>query len=307
MSDRVITSRDNPLVKRARAVRDGKIQEQIFIEGVRLAEEAARSALSIQDVLYTERLALDERGKRLLQALTISSKRATPVSEKVLASVSDTKTPQGVVVLAARPAGDRGWGSVDDPERNRALQDASAQATPPAPHPPLIVIMHRINNPSNAGAIVRAAEAAGATGALTTEGTADLYSPKALRGAMGSTFRLPLREGVRFDDALSWCASRGIRTISMAAAPTRAYTEIDWTGAHALIVGEEGAGLEGYEIAAADEAVHIPMRPPVESLNVAVAAAIVLYEAARQRGSIEPDANKIGGGTIRESTRNDTK
>ena len=147
---------------------------------------------------------------------------------------------------------------------------------------------------------MRAAEAAGATGALTTCGSADLFSPKALRGAMGSTFRLPLREGVRFYDALSWCASRGIRTVSMAAAPTRAYTEIDWKGASALIVGEEGAGLEGDEIAAADEAVHIPMRAPVESLNVAVAAAIVLYEAARQRGSIEPDTINGGRETIRE-------
>ena len=286
MSDTVITSRDNPLIKRARAVRDGKIHELIFIEGVRLAEEAARSAISIQDVLYTERLAGDERGKQLLKALTIGSNRATLVSEKVLASVSDTKTPQGVVVLALRPVGDRGWGALDEVERNSALSDASPQASTNIPHHPLIVIMHRINNPSNAGAIVRAAEAAGATGALTTLGSADLFSPKALRGAMGSTFRLPLREGVRFDDALSWCASRNIRTISMAAAPTRAYTEIDWRGARALIVGEEGAGLEGDEIAAADEAVHIPMRAPVESLNVAVAAAIVLYEAARQRGSI---------------------
>ncbi|HEX8653160.1 MAG TPA: RNA methyltransferase [Pyrinomonadaceae bacterium] len=296
MSETVITSRDNPLVKRARAVRDGKIHELIFIEGVRLSEEAARSALSIQDVLYTERLADDERGKQLLQVLTMNSKRATLVSEKVLASVSDTKTPQGVVVLATRPAWDRGWEALDDVERNSSLPDASSQPSTPIPHPPLIVIMHRINNPSNAGAILRAAEAAGATGVLTTRGSADLFSPKALRGAMGSTFRLPLREGVRFDDALSWCAGRGIRTISMAAASSRTYTEIDWTGAHALILGGEGAGLEGDEIAAADEAVRIPMRAPVESLNVAVAAAIVLYEAARQRGSIEPDASKRGRG-----------
>lgn len=144
--------------------------------------------------------------------------------------------------------------------------------------------MHRINNPSNAGAILRAAEAAGATGVLATEGSADLFSPKALRGAMGSTFRLPLREGVQFSEALSWCRERGIRTVSTTVSPARAYTEIDWTLARALVVGEEGAGLEDEEIAATDEAVRIPMQAPVESLNVAVATAIVLYEAARQRG-----------------------
>src|SRR3982751_1390182 len=106
MSDRrVITSRDNSLVKRARAVRDGKVRDLIFVEGVRLAEEAARSALAIADVLYTERLAQDARGKRLLHDLNKLSKRTTLVSEQVLANVSDTKTPQGIVVLAERPKG----------------------------------------------------------------------------------------------------------------------------------------------------------------------------------------------------------
>jgi TrmH family RNA methyltransferase len=262
MSDKAINSRDNSLIKRARAVRDGKLHDLIFVEGVRLAEEAARSALTIADVLYTERLAQDERGKQLLRALSERAARMSLVSERVLASVADTKTPQGVVVLAHRPV------TVPDELVNN----------------PLIVIMHRVNNPSNAGAILRAAEAAGATLVLTTEGSTDLFSPKALRGAMGSTFRLPVREAVPFNEALSWCAERAIRTVSTAADSTRAYTEIDWTTPHALIVGEEGAGLERDEIDAADETVRIPMRSPVESLNVAVAAAIVLYEAARQRG-----------------------
>lgn len=269
---RMLTSRDNPLVKRTRAVRDGKIRDQIFIEGVRLSEEAVRSALHIEDVLYTERLVEDERGKQLLQALASSSKRMTLVSQQVLDSVSDTKTPQGIVMLAERP---KGFG-------DERMQTSSQALTRP-----LVIIMHRINNPSNAGAIVRAAEAAGATGAFATEGSADLYSPKALRGAMGSTFRLPLREGARFSETLEWCRARGIRTVSTTASSTRAYTEIDWTVARALVVGEEGAGLEDDEIAATDEAVHIPMQAPVESLNVAVATAVVLYEAARQRG-LEP-------------------
>ena len=282
---RVITSRDNPLVKRTRAVRDGKLPELIFIEGVRLCEEAARSALSIADVLCTEKLAHDERGKQLLGVLSKLSERTTIVSEQVLASVSNTQTPQGIIVLAHRPAGIGGWGLGVSKELN---QRSTSPPQPPAPSPqPLIVIMHRINNPANAGAILRAAEAAGATGALTTEGSTDIFSPKALRGAMGSTFRLPLWEGARFSDALAWCREHGIRTVSTATSAARVYTEIDWRGARALIVGEEGAGLERDEIIAADEAVRVPMQAPVESLNVAVATAIVLYEAARQRGFIE--------------------
>lgn len=288
MKEKLITSRDNALVKRARAVRDGKLRDLIFVEGVRLCEEAARAALSIEDVLYTERLARDERGKRLLRALSNLSQRTAIVSEQALASVSDTKTPQGIIVLAARPTG--GWVSWagKESEHNQS-SNALPQPLTPNPRPPLLVIMHRINNPSNAGAILRAAEAAGATGVVTTEGSADLFSPKALRGAMGSTFRLPLWEGARFSDALAWCAERGIRTVSTTAATSsaRSHTEIDWTQAHALVVGEEGAGLEDDEIAAADEALRIPMYAPVESLNVAVAAAIILYEAARQRGFAE--------------------
>lgn len=278
MKDKLITSRDNALVKLARAVRDGKHRELIFVEGVRLCEEAARARLSVQDVLYTERLARDERGERLLRAFNDLGQRKAVVSEQVLASVSDTKTPQGIVVLALRPAGVLGVGDGKEDERN--------QRSAALPQPALIVIMHRINNPANAGAILRTAEAAGAGGVVTTEGSADLFSPKALRGAMGSTFRLPLWEGARFSDALAWCARDGIRTVSTTADPTsaRAHTEIDWTRASAFIVGEEGAGLRRDEIAATDEVVRIPMHPPVESLNVAVATAIVLYEAARQRG-----------------------
>ena len=146
--------------------------------------------------------------------------------------------------------------------------------------------MHGINNPANAGAILRTAEAAGATGAVTTHGSTDLFSPKALRGAMGSSFRLPLWTGAEFSEALSWCAERGIRTVSADAVAGRSHTEIDWTRARALIVGAEATGLDAGEIAAADEAVRIPMRPPVESLNLAVATAVVLYEAARQRGGL---------------------
>lgn len=286
MSDRVITSRDNSLIKRARAVRDGKIHDLIFIEGVRLSEEAARSALSIRDVLYTERLAQDERGQQLLRALSQFSSRPTIVSEPVLASVADTKTPQGIVVLARRPHTGPGGLEIEISAEGLRAKERRNNQFPVASPQPLLIIMHRINNPSNAGAILRAAEAAGANGALTTEGSTDLFSPKALRGAMGSTFRLPIWEGVPFADALSWCAHHAIRTVGTTAEAPRAYTEIDWTAAHALIVGEEGAGLEPDEIAAADEAVRIPMQAPVESLNVAVAAAIVLYEAARQRGTL---------------------
>jgi TrmH family RNA methyltransferase len=267
MSDSVITSRDNALVKRARAVRDRRIREQIFVEGLRLCEEA-KQALGVDeilDVIYTERIAQDRRGARLLADLRSFDKQMAVVSESVFASISDTKTPQGIVLLASRP----------NTEQNALIKSADAV--------PLIVVLHRVNNPSNAGAILRTAEAAGATAAILTEGTTDIFSPKALRGAMGSSFRLPLWTNAQFPDALAWCKEMGIHTISADLRADRSHTDVDWTRAAALVVGPEATGLTTEEMSYTDEAVRIPMRAPVESLNVAVATGIVLYEAARQR------------------------
>ncbi len=267
MSEHVITSRDNTLVKRARAVREGRVREQIFLEGLRLCEEAARAlgANEILEVIHTERVAQEERGARLLDALRAAGARPSLVNEAVFSSLSDTKTPQGIVMLAARPDTEPG-----------GLRKSAAGA-------PLVVILHRVNNPANAGAILRAAEAAGATAAILTEGSVDIFSPKALRGAMGSSLRLPLWTGARFSEAVEWCKARGVKVACTDLRADHAHTEVDWTVPSALILGEEAAGLAPEEVAAADLAIRIPMRPPVESLNVAVAAAVVLYEAARQR------------------------
>ena len=269
MTDTIITSRDNALVKHARAVRDGKIRDQIFIEGLRLGEEAAHalSADDIQDVIYTERIAQEPRAAELINAFKEASRRMAIVSEQVFSSISDTKSPQGIVLLAPRP----------NTEPSALISSHSKD--------PLIVILHRINNPVNAGAILRTAEAAGASAAILTEGTTDIFSPKALRGAMGSSFRLPLWTGAQFAEALWWCKERGISTISSDARAPRNYAEIDWTLPSCLIVGAEATGLAANETANTDVTVRIPMQSPVESLNVAVATGIVLFEAARQRNA----------------------
>ena len=149
--------------------------------------------------------------------------------------------------------------------------------------PSLIVIMHRINNPVNVGAILRTAEAAGATGVIATQNTCDPLSPKSLRGAMGSAFRLPVWFEPTYDDALAWCRERGIHTICADVHASTGYDQVDWQRPSALILGPESSGLSPEEISAANVAVRIPMRGPAESLNVAVATGVLLYEAARQR------------------------
>ncbi|HEX6624331.1 MAG TPA: RNA methyltransferase [Pyrinomonadaceae bacterium] len=265
MSEAVIKSRGNPAVRRARAVRDGRDRDFVFVEGVRLCEEALGASLDIETVFHAESLREDERGSRLLASLERAGGRLLAITEDVLDFVSDTKTSQGVVALARRP---------------RATEDAFE----PLAGVPLVVVLHRVSNPANAGAMLRVAEAAGATGVVATAGTTDLLSPKALRGSMGSAFRLPLWTGAALEEVLRWCAARGIRTVATASDAPRAHTEVDWKTTRAVVVGPEASGLSTEELAAADERVRVPMRAGVESLNAAVALGVVLYEAARQRG-----------------------
>ena len=260
-----ITSRDNSLLRRARAVRDSKIADVIFVEGLRLCEEALSSPLQIEAVIYTDHIARKDRAAGVIQKLNSLARSSAEVSEKLLESISYTKTPQGIVVLAARPNTDKSSFAAKQPKTQ------------------LLVVIHEINNPVNVGAIVRTAEAAGATGIIATANTAEPFSPKALRGAMGSTFRLPIWSGPSFAAAVAWCRSRKIQTIAADLSGSAVHRDVDWRKSSAIILGRESTGLSSDEVAATDASVRIPMQGAAESLNVAVATGIILFEAARQR------------------------
>lgn len=262
-----ITSRDNPLLRQARAVRDGKVDELVFVEGLRLSSEALQSHLRIEAVIVSEELERKEKAAAEIAELSNAAGRAATVSEKLLESISYTKTPQGIVVLARRP----------ESSEERLNQNLTEE--------PLLVVLHRINNPVNVGAILRTAEAAGATGVITTRNTSDPFSPKSLRGAMGSAFRVPIWRNTDFADVVVWARKRNISFVGAGAAAKMSYTDWDWTRACALVLGPESTGLSDEEMRATDERLSIPMHGEVESLNVSVAAGILLYEAARQRSA----------------------
>ena len=262
---RSITSRDNSLLRLARTVRDGKNTDFIFVEGLRLSEEALRSALDIEAVIVSEELLRKERAAAAIAELDQAARKSASVSEKLLESISFTKTPQGIVVLARRPE-----------SSEKRLSSALAKN-------PLLVVLHQINNPVNVGAILRTAEAAGVAGVIATRNTSDPFSPKSLRGAMGSAFRLPIWTGPSYEEMIEWCRKRKIAIVGADAEATLAHTEFDWTQATALVLGPESTGLTDEETKSATEVVRIPMHGAVESLNVSVAAGILLFEAARQR------------------------
>ena len=262
-----ITSRDNSLLRQARAVRDGKDDDLIFVEGLRLCVEALRSKLELEAVIVSEQLARKEHAAPAIAEVSRAAHRVGSVSEKLLESISYTKTPQGIVVLARRP----------EASEQRLAENLTNN--------PLLVVLHQINNPVNVGAILRTAEAAGATGIIATKNTSDPFSPKSLRGAMGSAFRLPVWRDAEFAQVVEWCRGRGINLVGTTAGASVRHTGWNWTRSTALVMGPESTGLTAHELEIMDQTISIPMHGEVESLNVSVAAGIVLYEAARQRSS----------------------
>ena len=274
-----ITSRHNPLVKRFRRVRAMGERQHVFLEGVRLIEDAINTGARFESVAFTAELESSERGAALLDSLRRVQCRGALVSKQVMEAIADTQTPQGVAALVSRP-----YLELDDLFSNS---------------PDLLVIADELQDPGNLGTIIRTAEAAGANGLITTRYTVDPFNDKAIRASMGSALRLPVVTGASRADIAARCRHHKIKMIASRATPGQAQgiiedaaraervklcTEVDMTVPIALIVGREATGIPEPGNAEADESVHIPMAEGVESLNVAAATAILLYEAARQRG-----------------------
>jgi RNA methyltransferase, TrmH family len=258
-----VSSRQHALVARFRdaARRSGEV---MLLDGPHLLAEALASGVAVEVAAFERGTHQEEELSRLASARGIEN--VVTVSAAVMAAISPSRTPAGVVALAHRPTFDP------------AAAVAGSQ--------PLVVVAVDVQDPGNMGALIRSAEAGGATGVIATSGSADPYGWKALRGAMGSAFRVPI---ARVGDANAAMALvrkvAGMRTAATVSSEGVAMNEADLTGALALFVGSEGAGLTVDVVEQADLRVSVPMAPPVESLNVAVATALLVYEARRQRGA----------------------
>ncbi|CAN5387547.1 23S rRNA (guanosine(2251)-2'-O)-methyltransferase RlmB [soil metagenome] len=259
-----ISSRGNQRLVATRKIRDGRGDRRIFIEGKRLAEETLRSGIEILECYF--KIGFDDDD--LLQTSIDKAKTTFELSEKLFDSIADTKNPQGLILIAKRPIGVQ----TAIEERIRT-QNAS---------PPVVLFLKEINNPSNLGAILRTAEAAGVAGVVVSKGSADVFSPKSLRASMGSAFRLPIWENAETAEVVNW--AKGLNFISTAAdiSAAKSYTDIDWSVPRLLVFGSEAHGLEANDLDQIDEKILIPMQNGVESLNLAVSAAVILFEAKRQ-------------------------
>lgn len=261
-----ITSRDNEKIKHALRVRGGKEPAVIFIEGKRLAMEALDSGIGLEYAFISSDLLAREGEDELKRALTDSGAPVYDLPNKLFGSIADTESPQGIILIGQRPTA--GLGEAFASSRHIEL--------------PVVLLLSRVNNPANLGAILRTAEAAGVRSVITSAGSADAFSPKALRASMGSAFRLRVVEKADEHQVIADARRAGFRVSGTTADGASSHTAIDWKQKRLLIFGSEASGLSPELEAALDERIAIEMEKPVESLNLAVSAGVILFEARRQ-------------------------
>jgi len=263
-----VLGRHHPELRRLRALRRDpglRRAEAVFIaEGPHLAREALGAGAAIEFAVASPRLDRSAEGRSLRAAVAASRVPCLETSDATLDALQDVRSPQPIVLLVRRPAWPPGAGLA------------------PGPPLPLVVVLHALQDPGNLGTILRTAHAAGATAAFVCGEGADPYHPRAVRASMGAIFHLPLA-AAGVPELLAQLAEHGIAALAADAAGEAEYGACDLARPLALFFGGEGAGLPGDVLARMEQRVRVPLRPGVDSLSVGAAAAVLLFEAARQR------------------------
>ncbi len=289
-----IASRDNKWLKLFRAALRGtgpRAGEAIGVEGPKFIEDALRSGLEADALLVSE--SGERHAAAVLRAASeseagIARGRVLRTSDKLFESVAGTDAPQGIAALFRQPA----WSLEDVLRGSGAIRESAA----------LVIVLAEVQDPGNVGTALRSAEAFGATGAIATRGTADPWSPKALRASAGSILRLPVIRGMAIPILLAQLRVAGVKIYAARSAPGAAdpggaaagiSLQADLREPAAIFVGSEGGGVPEPILHAADAIISIPTRAAVDSLNAGVAASIVLYEAARQRTEAARAASEL--------------
>ncbi len=265
----MITSTNNDRVKqvvayvqKSKARKDGDV---FVIEGMKMLREAP--VLQVREVYVTGRF-LDkatEEDKEILWRYG-----AEEVSDDVMKKMADTQTPQGVLAVVSQY-----HYTEEEVLEGYNKDDEGAK--------PLILILENIQDPGNLGTMLRSGEGAGVTGVILSKGSADIYNPKVIRSTMGSIFRMPFIYVENLAEMIKKLSASGINTYAAHLKGTKNYDEFDYTKPTAFLVGNEGNGLTKETADAATEYILIPMKGEVESMNAATSAAILTFEASRQR------------------------
>lgn len=263
---RTISSRHNPVVAafRALAATPDPTGRRVLLDGAHLVGEALDAGLEFEVILVaTSRKAGGTEAGRLAGELERRGLPLVEADDRAFDAVSPVRSPSGIAAIALRTA--------TDAESLCQRPDA------------FVVVIADVQEPGNVGALLRSAEAGGVSGAFVTGTSANPFSWKALRGSMGSALRLPIVTGVPPDRIMPALRQAGMRTIAAVARGGSDPDDVSWQGRVGLWIGGEGAGLPDDLVERCDERVTIPMAPQVESLNAAVAGALLVYAARRQR------------------------
>ncbi len=263
-------ARTSPALQRLRRLsrrRDARADERaLLVDGPVLLDEALRSDVRITAVFADEDL---DPTTDVLRRARVAGVEVVTVRSGELARVLDLVTPRGVVAVVEQPT--------------HLLTDVLAESV--RQRRPVVVAVE-LQDPGNAGTLVRVAEAAGAVGVVLTAGSVDPWNPKAVRAAAGASLRLPVVAGASVGEVVHGLASVGVRLLATSATGSSFPEDSDLGGSFALCIGNEAHGLDQGLLDSADGLVAIPMAGGVESLNAGVAAAVVLFDAARQRRSV---------------------
>ncbi|NLK51555.1 MAG: RNA methyltransferase [Syntrophomonadaceae bacterium] len=280
-----LTSRQNPLIKYIRSLRQRKGREResrFVIEGVRLLEEALRATgrpegwFCLETVLFSPDLSHHPRGQKLIAELAEREVKMYTAANELFPYLADTINPQGIIGIVQRTNFLPGRVFTPEVEVFNRFSESLTK--------PLILVLDRLQDPGNLGTLLRTAEATGVSEIWLTPGTVDPFSSKVIRASMGSIFRVPLRTEVE-PSLISNLGQAGVRLVATSVDKGQPYYQSDFCGPTAILLGNEGSGLSSFLTQKSQEIITIPLGGEVESLNVAVAGAILLFEARRQRES----------------------
>ncbi len=260
-----ITSRDNSAVRHLRALSETRYRKQektFLIEGIKMVEEALRENLGVKLVVAEPSLTR-HHGKGVIK---LAESRSVPIlwiSERLMNMLSENKTPQPAMAEVR----------MQQHSEEELLENSAG----------LIIIANQLQDPGNLGTIIRTAEAVGASGVAITPNTVDPYNAKAVRASMGSVLRLPIVHGGEATAIIETGRKNGFQIVGTVLTGDKTHFDVDFTKPTMVVFGQEGAGLTQDVMTDIGLRVRIPMAASIDSLNVATAAAVILYEAMRQR------------------------
>jgi len=260
-----ISSKDNSLVKHLRSLSEAKSRKKektFLIEGLKMVEEALRDNLGVSLVVAAPSL-VQHHGKGVLKLAESRGVDILWISERLMDALSESKTPQPVMAKVTMK---------QHSEEGLLANEAG-----------LIIIAHQLQDPGNLGTIIRTAEAVGASGLALTQHTVDPFNAKAIRASMGSILRMPVVHVGDIATFVKTCKQRGFQTVATVLTAEKTHFDVDLRKPTAMVLGQEGTGLSQDIMPDIDLRVRIPMAATIDSLNVATAAAVILYEAMRQR------------------------